>query len=198
PQGNTLRALDFLSGRGYAVGDAGTALRTDDGGATWTGLATGTSGDLDRLQVVTPDVLIVQGGDGCVLRRSDDGGRSFHRIYVLAEHDCPNPVAASYFGDPQVGYVLLRDGSLLRTTDGGQTFAKQTAVPGTAASPGGGSDTVTDLVFTTADRGLVFVGSANATRLYETTDQGVSWKPLDPPGGHVSRVTFLDPNDAYA
>src|SRR4051812_45415829 len=54
PQGNTLRALDFLSGSGYAVGDAGTALRTDDGGATWTGLATGTSADLDRLQVVTP------------------------------------------------------------------------------------------------------------------------------------------------
>ena len=198
PQGNTLRALEFLSGRGYAVGDAGTALRTDDGGATWAGLATGTSADLARLQVVTPDVLVVQGGDGCVLRRSDDGGRTFRRIYVLAEHDCPNPVAASYFVDPQVGYVLLRDGSLLRTTDGGQTFAKQTAVPGTAASTGGGSDTVTDVVFTTADRGLVFVGSGNATRLYETTDQGVSWKPLDLPGGRVSRVTFLDPNDAYA
>ena len=70
PQGNTLRALDFQSGRGYAIGDAGTALRTDDGGATWTGLATGTSADLDRLQIVTPDVLVIQGGDGCVLRRS--------------------------------------------------------------------------------------------------------------------------------
>jgi len=80
PQGNTLRALDFLSGRGYAIGDAGTALRTDDGGATWTGLATGTSADLDRLQVVTPETLVVQGGDGCVLRRSDDGGKTFRRV----------------------------------------------------------------------------------------------------------------------
>src|SRR3954463_1164806 len=171
PQGNTLRALDFLSGRGYAVGDAGTALRTDDGGATWTGLATGTSGDLDRLQVVTPDVLIVQGGDGCVLRRSRDGGTSFHRIYVLAERGCPNPVQAAYFVDPKVGYVLLRDGSVLRTADAGETFAQQTAVPGAGASPGGGSAKPTEIVFTTADRGLVFVSGA---ALYETTDQGVS------------------------
>ncbi len=36
PQGNTIRAMDFVAGRGYAIGDDGTALRTDDGGATWT------------------------------------------------------------------------------------------------------------------------------------------------------------------
>ena len=57
PQGNTIRAMDFIAGRGYAIGDDGTALRTDDGGATWTGLATGTSQDLTRLQAVTPDVV---------------------------------------------------------------------------------------------------------------------------------------------
>src|SRR6185312_6602269 len=77
PQGNTIRAIGTLSGRAYAVGDAGTALRTDDGGATWRGLNTGTALDLDRLQVITPDVLLIQGGKGCVVRRSDDGGATF-------------------------------------------------------------------------------------------------------------------------
>jgi len=48
PQGNTLNSIDFVQGRGYAAGDAGTVLRTDDGGTTWTGLATGTSADLTR------------------------------------------------------------------------------------------------------------------------------------------------------
>src|SRR4051812_33221922 len=198
PQGNSLRALDFLSGRGYAVGDAGTALRTDDGGATWTGLATGTSADLNRLQVVTPDVLVVQGGDGCVLRRSDDGGRTFRRIYVLAERNCPNRVQAAYFVDSNVGYVVLRDGSVLRTTDAGETFAKQTATPGTPASTGGGNATVAELVFTSADRGLAFVNSTPGSIAYETTDQGISWKPLDPPPGAIQRVTFLDANNAFA
>src|SRR3954462_4986377 len=194
PQGNTIRAIDFLSGRGYAVGDAGTALRTDDGGATWSGLATGTAADLDRLQVVTPETLVVQGGDGCVLRRSDDGGRTFRRVYVLAESNCPNRVQAAYFVSPQLGYVLLRGGSVLRTTDAGETFAKQTALPGTQASTGGGNAQPVDIVFTSADRGLAVVGP----RWYETTDQGVSWKPLDAPAERVSRVTFLDANNAYA
>src|SRR5215211_114821 len=68
PQGNTIRAMDFVAGRGYAIGDDGTALRTDDGGATWTGLATGTSQDLSRVQAVTPDVVTILGGNGCVVR----------------------------------------------------------------------------------------------------------------------------------
>src|SRR4051812_11702242 len=198
PQGNTLRALDFLSGRGYAIGDAGTALRTDDGGTTWSGLATGTAANLDRLQIVNPDVLVVQGGDGCVLRRTDDGGRTFRRLYVLAEQNCPNPVAATYFVDPSVGYVLLRDGSVLRTTDAGDTFAKQTAVPGTAASSAGGSAAPADVVFTTADRGVALVNAGGQARLYETTDQGVSWKPITVPGGTVNRITLLDAANGYA
>ena len=111
--------MDFIAGRGYAIGDDGTALRTDDGGATWAGLATGTSQDLTRLQAVTPDVIVILGGDGCVVRRSDDGGATFHKMFVLAETNCPDRVAASYFVTPQVGYLLLRDGNVLRTTDGG-------------------------------------------------------------------------------
>src|SRR4051794_2207679 len=103
PQGNTIGEMQFVAGRGYAIGNDGTALRTDDGGATWTGLATGTSQDLSRLQVVNPDVLVVLGGEGCVVRRSDDGGRTFHKMFVLAETNCPDRVVASYFVSPQIG-----------------------------------------------------------------------------------------------
>ena len=31
------------------------------------------------MQAVTPDTLIVLGGNGCVVRRSDDGGKTFTR-----------------------------------------------------------------------------------------------------------------------
>src|SRR5204862_1226897 len=50
PQGNALKAVDFTGGLGYAVGTAGTALRSDDGGRTRVGLATGTAGALTPLQ----------------------------------------------------------------------------------------------------------------------------------------------------
>ena len=59
-------------------------------------------------------------------------------MFVLTEINCPDRVAATYFVTPQVGYLLLRDGNVLRTTDGGQTFSRGTAIPGTPASAGGG------------------------------------------------------------
>jgi photosystem II stability/assembly factor-like uncharacterized protein len=201
PQGNTLRAIDFVQGRGYAAGDAGTVLRTDDGGATWTGLATGTSRDLGRLQVVDPQTLVVLGGDGCALRRSDDAGATFHRMFTVTEQACPNPLTAFTFVDRNIGYLLQTDGSVLRTTDGGQTFSRQTAVPGTQASNNGTGATAVDIAFTGPDSGVVFVSppSGAPSVAYATTDDGVSWKPvgaIDP--GHVRRVWFLDAKNGYA
>jgi len=197
PQGTTIRAMDFVAGRGYAIGDDGTALRTDDGGATWTGLATGTSQDLTRLQVITPDVLTILGGNGCVVRRSDDGGKTFRKLFVLAETSCPDPVAATAFVDPQVGYLLLRDGNVLRTTDGGQTFGRGTAIPGTRASSGGGGALPADAIFTSPTAGIVFI--AGTTTAYRTTDAGASWTPasLNVPG-NVQRVRAVSPTTFYA
>jgi photosystem II stability/assembly factor-like uncharacterized protein len=188
PQGNTIRAMDFVQGRGYAIGDDGTALRTDDGGATWSGLATGTSQDLTRLQVVSPDSVIVLGGNGCVVRRSDDGGKTFTKMYVLTETYCPEPVVASYFTDPNTGYLFLRNGNVLRTTDKGQTFARVTAIPSTPESAGGGNGVPADAGFTTAEQGIVFIAGTN--RAYRTTDAGQSWTPVaDVPAGSVQRIT---------
>src|SRR4051812_19374961 len=189
--------MDFIAGRGYAIGDDGTALRTDDGGATWAGLATGTSQDLSRLQAVTPEVVVVLGGDGCVVRRSDDAGATFYKMFVLAETNCPDRVAASFFVTPQVGYLLLRDGNVLRTTDGGQTFGRGTAVPGTPASAAGGQGVPADAIFTTADAGIVFLNGTSTA--FKTTDAGASWTPVgavDP--GSVTRMKVISPTAFYA
>lgn len=199
PQGNDLKAIAFAGGRGYAVGRAGTALRSDDGGSTWTGLATGTPADLAKLQIVDPDTVVVLGGDGCVLRRSDDGGRTFRKIFIVAEVNCPDRVQSFDFLDKNVGYLLLRDGSVLRTTDGGQSFAKQTALPGTPASATGGGATAADFLFTGPDSGIAFVTSGAASSAYGTTDDGVSWKPLegvDP--GNVRSLYRADATTIYA
>src|SRR5262245_22814659 len=75
PQGSTTKVLTFAGTRGYAAGDFGTVLRIDDGGSTWSGLRTGVTADLTDLTLVSPDSFVV--GGGCVLRRSDDGGKTF-------------------------------------------------------------------------------------------------------------------------
>jgi photosystem II stability/assembly factor-like uncharacterized protein len=195
PQGNTLNAIDFVQGRGYASGDAGTVLRTDDGGQTWTGLATGTSADLTRLQVLDPDTLTVLGGQGCVLRRSDDAGKTFHKIFIVAEQNCPQPVRAFTFVDRQTGYLLLADGSMLRTTDAGQTFSRQTAIPGTQASNAPAGREASDIAFTGPDVGIAFMRSPGGA--YATTDGGVSWKPIDNFPWTVNRAWFMDAQTGF-
>ena len=197
PQGNTIRALDFAQGRGYAIGDDGTALRTDDGGATWSGLPTGTSLDLNRVQAVTPDVVTILGGEGCVLRRSDDGGKTFRRFYVLTERNCPEPVAATFFVTPQTGYLLLRNGNVLRTTDSGESFSRVTAIPGTPGSASGGNATPADAIFTSPEAGIVFLN--NSSTAFRTTDAGASWTPEpDVPAGSVQRLKAIDGTTFYA
>src|SRR4051812_45738734 len=78
PQGDTLSAVDFQGQRGYAVGEFGTMLRTDDGGATWKGVSTGLTEDLTEVRMVSADSVVIAGG--CPVRRSDNGGQTFRRL----------------------------------------------------------------------------------------------------------------------
>jgi len=78
PQGNTVRSIAFSGAAGYAVGDFGTVLATDDNGATWRGLVSGTLENLREVQAIDGNSLFA--GGGCVGRRSDDGGKTFTRV----------------------------------------------------------------------------------------------------------------------
>ena len=200
PQGNDLKAIDFVGARGYAVGNAGTALRTDDGGLTWSGLATGTQGNLTKLQIVDAETLVILGADGCVLRRSANGGATFTRIFIVAETDCPDRVRSFHFVTRDIGYLLLADGSVLRTTDAGVSFSKQTAIPGTPASVTAGAAAAADILTTGPDSAIAFVTPGQGPSLaYTTTDAGVSWKPLlTIERGTVTQLYRFDASTIYA
>lgn len=192
PQGNTIRALELDGARGYAAGDFGTVLVTDDGGATWSGAATGTTQSFDHVAIVDFDSVVVSGG--CVVRRSDDGGQSFRRLpWTASDSRCAGPVIATAFLANETGYLLLADGSMLRTTDGGRTWARRTAIPGTAAV--GGTFNATGIAFTTPADGVAVTTQG---RVYRTTDGGVSWTLVRVIDGGLSDVYFVSPMLGFA
>ena len=173
PQGHDLRALEFADGgRGYAAGAFGTLLRTEDAGASWTGIPTGRQITFTELDVLGPDAFVA--GGGCTLRRSDDGGRTLKRLpFAAGEASCAASLASLSFPTPQTGALALSDGTVLRTDDGGQTFARRTSLPGTPAA--GGSGAPEDLVFAGPDAGLAAVRSGRGSEIVRTGDGGATW-----------------------
>jgi len=92
PQGQTIKALEFRGARGYAAGDFGTLLVTDDSGGTWTGAATGVTQAFDHVSILDDDSVVVSGG--CIVRRSDDGGQTFARLpWTSSDARCAASVA---------------------------------------------------------------------------------------------------------
>ena len=192
PQGNTVSALSFAGLNGYAVGEFGTILATADGGATWSGVKSGTFANLTEVQAIDPGALFA--GGGCVGRRSDDGGVTGVRVaFTPVESSCSEPLAAAWWVNRATGYIVLADGTTLRTDNNGSTFAQKTAVPGTRAAGGGAA--VSDIRFLDASTGL----AATATgKIYRTSDGGNSWTDVASAPRALRKLLFLDGKTGFA
>jgi photosystem II stability/assembly factor-like uncharacterized protein len=191
PQGNTLRAVEFAGGTGYAAGDFGTLLRTADNGLTWQGIPTGVTGNLAKIRAVDANTVVI--GAGCVMRRSDNGGTTFRRVpFVSSETGCRAGLAGFHFPTPTRGYIALDDGTVQTTSDGGTRFGGATALPGTSAT--GGQAKPTDVFFTTETTGFVTVGGV----IFRTTDGGTSWTPRHTAGAGLNGLQFVSASTGYA
>ena len=186
PQGNTIRAMSFAGTQGYAAGDFGTLLRTTDAGATWTGLRSGTFTGLTEVQAIDADSVFA--GGGCVARRSDDGGTTFKRLaFTPVESSCREQLAAGWFVSRTTGYLVLTDGTVLRTDNDGDTFAQRNPVPGTRAQ--GGTAQPTDIVFVSDQIGLAATADGH---IYRTADGASSWTLVSTSTRAVRSLTFVD------
>lgn len=192
PQGNTVNALSFAGSTGYAVGEFGTILATTDGGSTWTGVQSGTFTNLTEVQAI--DANSVFAGGGCVGRRSDDGGVTGVRVaFTPVESSCSQDLVAAWWVSEVTGYIVLEDGTTLRTDNNGDTFAQKVAVPGTKATGGGAK--VNDIRFLDANTGLATTDNG---KIYRTTDAANSWTEVNSNQRAVKKLLFLDDKKGFA
>jgi photosystem II stability/assembly factor-like uncharacterized protein len=197
PQGNTLRAVEFAGTRGFAAGDFGTLLRTDDRGRTWTGVASGTTAPITHISIADQNTIVI--GSGCALRRSDDGGITFKAPAGSPLEGCANEISSLSFPSPQTGYLLLRDGEVVRTTDGGATFSGHGVVPGTdATQPPSAPETATDILFTDDNTGFAVTRGSAGGAVYRTTDGGSTWFQRTTSTTGLNGLYFPDPSVGYA
>ena len=200
PQGGDLDAIAFSGPRGIAAGARGLILRTEDAGASWSAVASGTEADLTEVAIPNSDTVYV--GGGCVLRRSTDGGATFTRVrFAVRETKCSSKLAQLAFPTPSLGYLVLSDGKVLRTTNGGRSFARRATLNIGSSLPQGGA---ADAVFTSESTGLISTG-LNTPTFLRTDDGGQTWTPITPLDGigtpilaRVRGVRFVTPLLGYA
>jgi photosystem II stability/assembly factor-like uncharacterized protein len=198
PQGNDLLSIEFANTglRGYAAGRFGTVLRTDDAGESWIGLPTGITANVRRVRVISPDSIVIAGE--CTLRRSDNAGQSFTRLpWTPRDTGCASEISSVAFPSSDVGYVVTFDGTVLRSGDGGRSWSRRTALPGTPAT-GSGFSSARDILFTSADTGVAVIGSSGGGAILRTTDGGTSWTPVQSAPAALNGLWFVDASNGFA
>jgi photosystem II stability/assembly factor-like uncharacterized protein len=119
---NDLNGVFFApDGRdGWAVGDAGTIVHTDDAGAFWSRQTSSTSSNLNDVWFTTTVTGFAVGHNGTVMR-TRNAGQSWTRLTQV-------PAAEDLFGvcfaDTSHGWVVGSNGIALRTANAGQTWTK--------------------------------------------------------------------------
>ena len=188
PQGQNLDDVTFDGSTGYAVGEFGTVLKSSDGGHTWIGLPSGTTTNLSIVQELDPSTVIV--GGGCALRESTNGGTTFAPMPINpSDTVCGSDLAAVSFSSASTGYVLLRSGQVLYTTNGGATVTAKTRVPLA------GNAIATGLTFISATTG--FATTSRGT-IEQTTDGGNSWTQVSNTFVMLNGVRFITTQTAFA
>lgn len=194
PQGNALRVIGFAGARGFAAGDFGTLLRTEDRGRSWTGVPLGPPATLGHLSIPDQDHVVV--GGGCDIYRSSDGGVTFTLLHPRLQ--CAHPAESFSWPSANVGYELDEDGAISRTTDG-LTFAHRGDLPKTeAAGVVTDRDVPQDVFFTDDNTGFAIAGGPTSSTVYRTTDGGATWFARTSVPQTLTSVYFADASTGYA
>lgn len=107
---------------GWAVGDSGTILHTNNGGYSWEYQHSGTTDDLWDVHFIDRQTGWAAGEDNTLLC-TGDGGKSWQLQTV--ECDTSIYFSAIYFADEQTGWSTDAQGRILGTVDGGATWDVQ-------------------------------------------------------------------------
>jgi photosystem II stability/assembly factor-like uncharacterized protein len=195
PQGETLNQVVFDGAGGYAVGEHGTVLVSHDEGAEWAGTPSGTEANLTQLQLLGDGTVVL--GGGCTLRESAQvsGFAVFRRLAVNeSESNCATQIASFSFLNASTGWVEQANGSVLYTSDGGQSFAARTAVP-----LDGGSAVQIDFISQNVGFALVD-DAAGEGHIYRTSDGAGSWTQVAtaPASEPLADMTIVSASAIYA
>ncbi|MGQ0722870.1 MAG: FG-GAP-like repeat-containing protein [Candidatus Eiseniibacteriota bacterium] len=165
---------------GYFGYGAGFAIKTTDGGASWTQISSGTGQSLNGMAKFPGGSLIAVGDNGTLLTSA--GGTPWIQHSSFTTN---NLVAVEVLGAQGV-VAVDQTGLLYRSSDAGATWTASTAAPPNLSAA--------DLDFATPLDGWVIGSGFGSGALFHTTDGGASWTPAPSILGGYVAVDFEGAN----
>ena len=171
----------------YAVGAAGTILKTTDGGTSWVSLSSGVSADFYAVTFTDVNTGYAVGNSGAAVK-TVNGGTSWVPINIPA-----GDYREVWFESASIGYMAGgtnggTTGLLYKTTDAGANWTKI----GVSSSPSG----LYSVSFTSPTVGYTTDYKGN---VYKTTDAGVNWSSQNITTQPLSgSMFFLNPSKGFA
>jgi photosystem II stability/assembly factor-like uncharacterized protein len=170
----------------YATGAFGTVLKTTNAGSSWAGVVTGVTADLPRARLGGGGFdRLVTGGNCTVLYSHDVGGHFARLPFTASDETCSARAAAFSFPAFDIGYIVDPSGSVLTTSDEGQTFTRRTAIP---AAP------VTDVLCVSETTCFAAAGGT----IQRTTDRAGSWTQVSGGNEQLNGIVRADATTYYA
>jgi photosystem II stability/assembly factor-like uncharacterized protein len=183
-----LESVDFPVGEmtGYAVGAAGTILKTEDGGFSWSTLKAGITVDLETIDFPDDTLTGYAVGDLGSIFRTTDGG---HEWDLLDSGVVVNLRGVNFIPGTSVGYAVGDGGTILKTLDGGDTWLWQDS----------GSLQILESVHFPTNASVGYVVGRGGTIL-KTVDGGLAWNlQISPTLDDLEQVCFpVDAVTGYA
>gem|GEM_PF-6137052 len=200
PTTQSLLESFFLNGSlGYAVGDAGTVLKTHDGGSSWQKQTIETLQSLTSVCFLNADTGFAVGTGGVIFKTVDGGNH-----WVAKNSGLLTVFYRVRFLNWNLGFVVGANGGILKSTDGGESWIKQNSGfagsvldisiwsndtafaigDGVKRTSDGGVTWVTCLLynrplhsisFPTHDMGVIVSGLYTRTDIFKSTDGGTTW-----------------------
>lgn len=128
PSGTTAKLYDVMFpsfSTGYTVGSEGTIVKSIDNGLTWAVIAGDSTHDYVSVHFLSDTKGFVAGQSasgfpwGGILRMTEDGGATWQTVATEPDNWLPRV----HFATDLLGYYTCRYGRVMRTTDGGLSWA---------------------------------------------------------------------------
>jgi len=182
PQGNTLKDVFFTDTlTSYAVGVAGTLIKTTDGGNNWNRVYCGVWDALNSVHFTDAYTGYIASERGIILK-TIDAGQHWDSLIT----NTTRTLYSIVFVNNNTGYAAGDSGTILKTTNGGTTWNTLT------------SGTINRLLSVSfIDEYTGIVTGNNGTAL-KTTDGGTTWQALTTGTTTVlNAVYMLDNNHVF-